>query len=418
MRFLALLLFATIAFAEPLKVDISSKSAIVINADTGAILYGKDPYATAYPASITKIATALYALERKGHALDEQVVARRECLERISPVVKHANYDKHASHLIEYDGSNVGLRAGDTLSLRVLLYGLMLASGDDAANVIAHQVSGNIERFMAELNLYLASKGIKNTRFTNAHGLHHPSHQTTAYDMAMLTREALKHPFFRELVKTVKYPKPKSDTHYLQSNKLLRPGQHFYPKAIGVKTGYTSHAKFTLVAAAVHEGRTLIAVVLGAPDAPSRYRDAIRLFEAAFSQKPQMRTYFTAEHDRFTTKLKGGSRVLEGALDADLKMTYFPAEEPEVKPHLVWNNTALPIEAGQKVGELQLVDPKGTVVKAAPLFAMQAVEETFWFKIQRTCSEHRKALIFTFLSLNFLLVLLYFFKKSHKVKHG
>lgn len=418
MRRLFLFFFASgIIFAEPLKLDVSAKSAILINAETGRILYEKEAYSANYPASITKIATALYALEKKGHALDEQVVARRDCLQKISPAIKHANYDNHSSHLIEWDGSTAGIKAGDVLSLHALLHGLMLASGDDAANVIAHHVSGSTDQFITELNLFLASKGLKNTRFLNAHGLHHPSHQTTAYDMAMLTREALKRPMFRHIVRTTKYPKPKSEAFYLQGNKLLRPGQHFYPKAIGVKTGYTSHAKFTLVAAAEHEGRTLIAVVLGAPDAPSRYRDAIRMFEAAFRQKSQMRTYFTAEHDRFTAAIKGGTRVLEGALDADLKMTYYPAEEPTVKSHVMWNKMDLPIEAGQRVGELQLLDEKGELIKAAPLFAVQSVEATLWHKVQKMCSAHRKGLIFTLLALNFLILLLYFFKKSRKITH-
>ncbi len=416
MRWLFLFLFGIVG-AEPLRLDISSKSAILINAETGAILYGKDPYAACYPASITKIATALYALEKKGHALDEQVAATRQCVARVSPVAKHADYDRYPSHLIETDWSNVGIRAGEIFSLRTLLYALLLSSGDDAANVIAHQVSGDFGKFMDELNTFMASKGLKNTYFRNPHGLHHPEHRTTAYDMAMLTREGLKHPFFRQAVRTIKHPRPKSDTFFHQSNKLLRSGPHFYPKAVGVKTGYTSHAGFTLVAAAEHEGRTLIAVVLGAPDAPSRYRDATRLFEAAFAQKPQMRTYFSAEQDRFSTPIRGAAKALEGALDIDLKMTYYPAEEPAVKPHLVWDNVKLPIEAGQRVGELQLIDDKGALVKAAPLFAMQPLHETFWFKVQRTCSEHRKGLLFTILALNFAMLLLYFLKKSHKVSH-
>ena len=126
----------------------------------------------------------------------------------------------------------MGLKAGESMPLKALFYGLMLSSGNDAANVIAEHVSGSVPNFMKELNSYLKSKGIRETSFYNPHGLPHEDHKTTAYDMAMIAKESMKHPFFREVVKTVNYERPQTNKQppsmLVQSNKLLKSGACFY----------------------------------------------------------------------------------------------------------------------------------------------------------------------------------------------
>jgi D-alanyl-D-alanine carboxypeptidase (penicillin-binding protein 5/6) len=376
---LCLLLFFSQLYAEPLKLDVSAESAVLMNADTGCLLFEKNAHRPAYPASITKIATALYALEVKGSELDELVIATREALWAVPPHIKRTA--QHPPHRLESDGSMMGLRPGEAHTLRTLLHGMMLASGNDAANVVAEHISGTVEAFMHELNCFLCARGLQRTTFRNPHGLHHPEHQTTAYDMALLTKEAMRHAYFKEIVKTVRYMRP--ETAYqpaaplVQTNRLLRPGQQeYYAKAVGVKTGYTAAAGKTLVAAAEHEGRTLIAVLLGCKESGERFRDAVALFEAAFAEKKVERTLFTREYDPFTVQLEGGDRPLRALLGEDLTVSYYPAEEPEMHAVLVWGDLQLPVRAGACVGAVELRTYDNTLLKSAPLYAAHPVSMT------------------------------------------
>jgi len=417
-RYLAFLLAFTLE-AAPLKLDVSARTAILMNPDNGAILYEKEPHALAFPASITKVATALYAIEKKGEALDEVAVANHDCITTISSHAKHASYGDHPPYRLESGGTHIGIRLGEALTLKVLLTGLLISSANDAANVIAHHISGDINRFVAELNSFLRSKGAKNTTFMNPSGLHHPHHVTTAYDMALITREALKHPFIRETVKIVRYQRPQTNkqgpSFLLQSNKLLRSGQYYYSKAIGVKTGYTTPAGYTLVAAAEKEGRVLIAVLLGCPDKGSRYRDAMKLFEAAFAEKPLSRVLFSSVYNHFTVDVPGAKKSLEAGLSEDFVLKYFPAEEPHLQAQISWKLLRLPIAEGEEVGRLELLNAEGGVYESKPIFAVRAVEKKWSRSAVDLCSRHRTALLVVFLVLNIGALLLYLLKKPKKI---
>ncbi len=406
-RFFFALVVPFFLIAEPLKVDLSAECAILINAETGAILFEKNASRPYNPASITKIATALYVLEKKGNALGELATATQECL---AIVPKHMRISQPC--LLQADGTSMGLRVGEVISLKSLLYGLMICSGNDAANVLARYFSGSLDQFVVELNQFLREKGIRHTNFLNPHGLHHPDHRTTAYDMAQITKEAFKYPLFREIVKTVKYTRQPSNkqqgAELVQHNKLLRRGKYYYPKAVGVKTGYTTRSGFTISAAAEHEGRRLIAVLLGCPTVDQRYGDAIKLFEAAFGEKLQSRTFFNKQHDHFWLELKKGKTSLEAALDEDLSMDYYPAEEPKVKAQLKWDMVKLPIRAGQLVGHLELITDQGQCVKSAPLFAVKGVEQTFWVA-------YKTILVPFALCLFVMAALFYLLKKPKKI---
>ncbi len=369
--------------AQQLKLNIAAKSAILINADTGMVLYEKNAHTPSYPASITKVATALYALEQK-QDLDAPILATQDSLSVVPAYLKKAPGSKHPSYRLEPDGTNIGIQVGEELTFKTLLYGLMLSSGNDAANVIAQYVSGSIGQFMDELNAYFLQKGFRETHFNNPHGLHHPEHYTSAFDMALITMEAMKKPVFREIVRTVQYSRPETNkqhaTALLQSNRLLRRGPFYYPKAIGVKTGYHSKAGHTFIGAAQQDERTLIAVVLNCPDANQRFKDVISLFEAAFSEKKEIRTLFTKKYDTFPLELKGAKSLLIASLPEDLTLSYFPSEEPAFKIYLQWKDLSLPVSEGQTVGEIQMISNDGRVLKNTPLFATADVEMTAWFK--------------------------------------
>jgi D-alanyl-D-alanine carboxypeptidase (penicillin-binding protein 5/6) len=358
--------------------EVSAKSAILMNADTGAVLFEKNQHAPAFPASITKIATALYVLEGKNPDLERLVSVSAESI-RIKPPRKE--WSNLPAYWLEVDGSKMGLVKGEEISVESLLHGLLLASGNDAANVLAESMSRTVPDFVQELNHYLLELGCRNTHFVNPHGLHHPDHVTTAYDMALIAKKAMQNAKFREIVAKVSYQKPATNKHpeekILQYNHLLRSGRCHYSKAIGIKTGHTSQAQNTLVAAAKQDERTLIAVVLGCEKLYDRYADATALFEAAFAEQKIHRTLFTG--DEIYNRIIDGSRTsLQAALSQELAIDYYPAEEPDrLQAQICWSVPRLPIQKGAKVGEIRLIDAHGNRVKSEPLFAREKVQCTF-----------------------------------------
>jgi len=371
-------------FATPLTVDLQARSAILINLDTGAILYEKEAHSMAYPASTTKIATALFILEQKKIPLTQKVTVSQEAL-RKKPLNKMA---EAPSHWQELDGSMMGLVPGEVVNVETLLHGLLLSSGNDAANVLAETASGSVPKFMEELNQYMQRIGCEGTRFSNPHGLHHLEHVTTAYDLALLAQKAFQIPKFRDIVSRQSFTKPQtnkqSEIELKQSNRLVTPSKYFYPKAIGGKTGYHSAAMNTLVAAATHEGRTLIAVLLGSPKKHERcFNDATRLFEAAFAEKKVERLLISPS-EVYAKTLPGAKAPLKASLSESLSIAYYPSEEPQAKAFIHWDTLTLPIRQGARVGEVRIFDERGRSLAQGPLIAQEPVDATFLFVLQET----------------------------------
>ena len=235
---------------------LAGDGAILIDEASGVTLFEKDPHNRLPPASLTKIMTALLALER-GH-LDDQV---------------EVNVDSRKMR-----GSTVmGLIPGERLSLEDLLYGLMLPSGNDAALAIAEQVSGSQEAFVALMNQRAAELGMINTHYANPHGLDAPSHYTSAFDLAVLTRVAMQRQDFRTIVNT-RYHVAKGllSTYDLGT---LNPLYGRLAGVDGVKTGFTRTARQTLVGTVTRDGHRVIAVILRSPD---RASDGTALLRWAF----------------------------------------------------------------------------------------------------------------------------------------
>lgn len=364
--------------------EVRAEAAILINADTGAILYEKNPYELHYPASTTKVATGLFVLKQRGDDLDHVVSACRDAVVSISQEAKRKSNYRHPAYWLEPDGCHIGLKDGEQMSIRDLLCGMLVVSGNDAANVLAQEVGGTIPAFMDQLNAYLKEIGCKQTTFYSPHGLHHPQHQTTAFDLALMTREALKNPTFCQIVSIVRWTRPKTNkqqaTALLQSNQLLRKGALHYPKAIGVKTGYHCKAKHAFIGAARSEGRTLIAVLLACPQRKHLFEDAIKLFDAAFNQPKIQLTALQAGPQSFTLTLPHADRPITTELAEQLSVEYYPSEDPQPKCLLYWEAAAVPIEKGQRVGRVQLVAQNGTVLKEAPLYASEEVSKTMWLR--------------------------------------
>lgn len=382
--------------ASPIKIEVSAKGAILMNAETGAVLWDKNAHTPMFPASTTKMFTALYALEKKGLALDEMVTASYEAVSCVHPNIRRANLSQHPPYRLEFGGTHMGIKAGETLPLRTLMYGLMLASGNDAANVIAQHVSGDISVFMEELNQFVRKKGCRSTILHTPHGLPHEEHKTTAYDMAIIAREAMKNPLFREIVKATQYTRMETnkqmESTLYQHNALVKPGKFYYPKATGIKTGYTISGGYSLVASAEDTERKLIAVLLGCEKIEQRYKDAIALFEAGFNEKKVSRTLFSKGFDLFTYQIEGAKLPLQAYLSQDIVLEYYPSEEPAFKTSIAWLKTALPISAGQMVGEMQVLSQEGKILTSAAIFAVGNVESTFGHEVHLAWERVKKAL--------------------------
>lgn len=383
MRLWYLLLGFSISLtAKPIDIEVNARAAILMNAETGAVLFEKHAHTPLSPASITKVATFLYVLE-KGIDLDRTATVSAECL-KSKPTKDKGLFP---SHWLESDATMMYIRRGEVLTLDTLVHGMMLISGNDAANVVAETVGGNIPAFMVMLNEFLQSIGCQNTQFNNPHGLSHPQHYTTAYDMALITKRALKIPKFRQVVSTLVYTKPKTNKQPLAEMKLMNPllkpkSRYYYPKAIGVKTGYTSDAQDTLVAAAEHEGRTLIAVILGSPKKTgARFEDAKRLFEIAFNEKKEKRALIGTDYT-FAKAVPGSKSPLKATLSKPLTIEYYPAEEPQCKAALHWDVPSLPIRKGQKVGEVYIQDERDHLLHKGDLVASEEVKGTFFFVLK------------------------------------
>ena len=238
---------------------ITGRAAAVIEASCGELLYGHSADLRLPPASLAKIATALVAVE---HA----------------DLSRTVDVKVNSALLVASSGSTVmGLQPGQQMTLRDLLYGLLLPSGNDAAIAIAEAVGGSVAGFVQMMNNKAEELGLRNTHFTNPHGLDEPGLYASAYDMALLGRALLAEPELAAIVRTKNYQPSWSGPQVWNGNVFL----DIYPNALGVKIGYTEDAGQTIVAAAEQDGRRLIVSVLGAWD---RYSDAVGLLDWAFAE--------------------------------------------------------------------------------------------------------------------------------------
>jgi len=325
-----------------------------------------------------KIAAALYALDGLNTDLKMPCLVTKNALKMLNASVKQADFDAYPAHILEHDGVMMGIKAGETYSLETLLYGLLLHSGNDAANVIAESCSSSIEDFVGGLNSYLRNRGITSTQFYNPHGLHHPNQVTTAYDMARISGWAFDNPEFAKILKASSFEGEYEKRIY---NKIVRSGKYRYPKSIGGKMGYTADAGYNFIAAAEENGRRLIVVLLGCKSKDDRFTEAMALFEAAFREKKKERLLFAKDHECFLRKIAKAAGPLKGRLDQNVVVSYFPSEEKELKARLCWSALELPIQPGQEVGKLIVEDDTGQTIVQTPLFSETGLKKSLLYQI-------------------------------------
>ena len=269
---------ASAAMPNELRAQLLSETAILIDGRTGQVLFEKDMHRQMYPASTTKVTTAILALENGN--LNSAITMSRD-----------------AVFSIGRDTSHVALDTDEVLTLENALYALSLASANDAANGIAEHIGETMDDFAAMMTRRAEEAGALNTSFANAHGLHDVNHYTTAYDLAHIMMEALKLPKFREIFSTLTYEMPptnkQNEVRTFRRPGSLLAGQYVYEGIIAEKTGWTEHAGNTLVTAAERNGRTLIAVVMKSPSSNDKWKDATALLDFGFDEFQEVR--FTPE---------------------------------------------------------------------------------------------------------------------------
>lgn len=248
--------------------EINAGSAILIDADTGTILYEKNAHEKAYPASTTKLMTSLLALENC--SLTETVT-----------------FSYEAVHSITLGDSYIATKEGEQYTMEQCLYALLLPSANEVAYGVAEHVSGSIDSFVSLMNQRARELGAINTHFNNSSGLFDENHYTTAYDLAMIGRACMENATMLSIMQTRSYQIPPTnktnETRYLnQRHLMLKPGTYYYEYCVGGKTGFTDESQYTLISFATKGDLNLICVTFQCELEESRYQDTIALFNWGF----------------------------------------------------------------------------------------------------------------------------------------
>ena len=340
----------------------SAKAVVLADMDSGRLLYEMNKDEQRSPASLTKIMTvmlAVEALERGEVSLDEMVTAQADCLAGLNT-----------------DSSTSGIQPGEIISYQDLLYCAMVHSANEACNILAHRVSGSVPAFVELMNRRAAELGCTNTHFSDPNGLSNENHYTTAYEMYLITREALEHPLFAEICNTRGYDMAATNLSqarsFANSNALITADSEYgssyvYPAAAGVKTGFTQLAGYCLVSTAEKDGVRLLAVVMGCDgwlnagiDEYENFTDTIRLYNWAFSN---------FSYRQAVSSLSTVTRVeVENAVETDAYASLRPQndvtlllpkdlnlESVELSPTIYTEKLVAPIEAGTVLGRAEIL---------------------------------------------------------------
>ena len=333
--------------------NIESGAAILIEKNTGKILYDKNANKRMYPASTTKIMTAILTLEN--------------C--KLSDV---ATVSETAISTIPNGYVTVNIQIGEELTIKDLLYALMVKSANDAAVVLAEHISGSVENFSDLINKKAKELGCKDTHFVNPNGIHNENHYSTAYDLALIAQYCMNNEIFRKVVSTTSYTLPatnkydSADRTFSNTNSLIivnnnnRADNYYYKNAIGIKTGFTSQAKNCLIAGSLRDGLEFISVILYAGlnsnGLSQRYLDTINLFDYGYNNftltkvKEPNNVIDTVEVKKATRETKSLDLLIED------EITVVNNKETDINsiiPAIELNGELIaPISKGQIVGKI------------------------------------------------------------------
>ena len=362
---LSLFIFIPSVAAEEVSSDLApnSKSAILLDASTKTILFKKNEQEKLAPASMTKVMSMLLimeAIDNGNLSLDDDVTI--------------------SENAASMGGSQVYLQAGETYKVKELLKGIAVASGNDAVVAMAEKISGTVSDFVARMNERAKELGAVNTHFVNPHGLDAEDHYTTAYDMALMAFELLKHPTILEYTSIYEDYLQKNDGSSIwlvNTNKLVR----FYDGVDGLKTGFTATAGYCLTATAKKNNLRLISVVMGAETSDKRSSDTTSLLNYGFN------TYKT--HVVLTTKDSLGVKIVENGVveqtDIVLTQDYVKLlKQTDAKPNYSFNvsvdSLVAPLKKGDIVGKVSVVDENGSVIDTLDVTLKEDIPKVNWLQ--------------------------------------
>lgn len=324
---IALLIIACGQMGLSQSLPITSKSAILADAETGEILWSLNPDLKCYPASLTKIMTAILILERGN-------------LEDWVTVPKDAAFTGESS---------MALKEGERVQVKDLLNAVLVRSANDACVAAAIHIAGSVDKFVEWMNEKARELGMNNTNFTNPHGLHDPKHYTTARDLLTLSRYALQNSSFRNIVSqreiTIAPTNKSALRRYRNRNKLLE----FYPGCDGVKTGYTVPAGKCLVASATRNGWQLIAIVLGSQD---HFADCATLLDYGFNNFVRLTLAEKGEQISLFHFPDGNPEWLKAVAAESVKVIVPKARVGRIHGQVIQKNSKPPIRKNEVVGEI------------------------------------------------------------------
>ncbi len=344
--------------AEELSLAPNAVSAILIDQDTGTILFDKNSHKRLPPASITKVMTMLIIME----AIDSGKITYNDKV-RIS------------ENAASMGGSQIFLEVGEEMTVNDLLKGIAVASGNDASVALAEYIAGTEEEFVKLMNKKVEQLGLKNTHFMNTNGLPVDNHYSSAYDIAIMSRELLK---YEEITKYTSiyqdYLRQDSGNPFwlVNTNRLVR----FYEGVDGLKTGYTHEAKYCLSATAKKGDFRVIAVVLGEPSSKVRNKEVSQLLDFAFNQFKNELLYKKNEIVTEVEVSKGKTNALPLVTDGQVSLLLRKGEKVEDFEQIlkVKDRPQAPIQKGDQLGVLQIVK-QGHALQEIPLYASVDIEK-------------------------------------------
>ncbi|WEH09222.1 D-alanyl-D-alanine carboxypeptidase [Alicyclobacillus fastidiosus] len=358
--------------------SIVSQAAVVMDMNTGAIVYAKNPLAEHYPASITKIMTALLAL--KYGKLNDRLTASKNAV----------NQPPDKLYMVP----------GEVEELQPLLYGLLLDSANDAAVDIAEHYGGSVSKFATMMNDEAKSLGATHTHFVNPNGLPDPKHQTTAYDMAVIARAAMQYPEFRKIVQT-KYYNWKGQA-WQSKLENLNTMLFYYPGCIGLKTGFTSVAHETLVVAAKHGKDTFLAVLMDNPTDYSIRHDASQLLDYAFAH---YQTQTIVRKGQTVGELVGPKGTTAAVLSTETVEATIPkGGAPQYEDSLQYAFPGHTMAKGSVIGTLAVEGADGKLLASVPTQVAEDLDPTEPIRVEYTLLPLAVLLSLLFVALRWIWV--------------
>ncbi len=364
MKRFCLLFVLCAALCVPVRaLEVSAPSAILMEKETGTVLFAKDEHTPREPASVTKIMTLLLTME----AID-------------SGTLSYDDYVTGSAHASSMGGSQIWLKEGEQMTVRDLLKAVCVVSGNDAAVALGEHLAGSEDAFVEKMNARAAELGMNDTHFVNACGLPADGHVSSAHDIALMSRELIRsHPDIRQFTTIWMDSLRDGASVLVNTNKLIR----FYDGATGLKTGSTSSAGYNVSATAERGGMELIAVVMKGATSDERFADARTLLDYGFATYSLVT--ITPDEALLPLPVTLGARgEVQPVLTGDNTLLLEKARSGGLQKELsLPESVPAPVGEGDRLGELRVTDANGETVAVFPILAGESVPHITWLQMFR-----------------------------------